>query len=145
MVNTPNHGYLTVSVTTASDAIPLPGVVITVSQTENGRDVTLAVLQTDRDGRTEKIMLPAPPQSNSLTPTPNGPAYSLYNIQAEKEGYYSSNSLNVPVFPDVTSIQPVRLIPLPAGYGKQGDGIRPQVAEGIGFGLSENESASEVR
>ncbi len=145
MDNNLNYGYLTVNVTTASDAIPISGATVTVSQLTDGKDTAFAILETDRDGRTDKIQLPAPPQANSLTPYPNGPQYSLYNLHVEKEGYYEANNLNVPIFAGITSIQPVKLIPVISGYRLEGDRIIPQVSEGQPYGLTENESDGEVK
>ncbi len=145
MDNDQNYGYLVVNASTASDAIPIVGAVVTVSQLTDGRDVPFVILQTDVDGRTDKIQLPTPPPGNSLTPNPTGPSYALYNIEITKDGYYSSNSLNVPVFAGVTSIQPIRLIPVISGYTLQGDRVIPNVTEGQSYELAENEYRGEVK
>ncbi len=144
MDNNLNYGFLTVNVTTASGALPIVDATVTVSQLTDGKDTPFAILQTDSDGRTDRILLPAPPQSNSLTPTPIGPGYSLYNIEVEKEGYYTSNYLNVPIFPGITSIQPVKLIPTVSGYTLKGDHIVPPVTEGEPFGLSETNDTGRI-
>ncbi len=144
MDNNMNFGFLVVNVSTASGALPISGATVTVSQISDGKDTPFVILQTDADGKTDRILLPAPPQSNSLTPTPTGPGYSIYNIEVEKEGYYISNNLNVPVFPGITSIQPVKLIPIVPGYALQGDRIVPPVIEVEPYGLNENEDRTEV-
>lgn len=110
-----NFGYLGVTVTTAIDAIPISGATVIVSRFTDGADEPVKILTTDKDGKVPIIVLPAPPKENSLTPNPLGPSYSVYNVRVDKDGYYTQNSLNVPVFSGVTSIQPMRLIPLVYG------------------------------
>ena len=134
MTNNGNFGYLGVTVTTAINAIPISGSTVTVSQISDGADKTVKILTTDLDGKTEIIILPTPPKENSLTPNPLGPSYAVYNVRVDKEGYYTQNSLNVPIFTGITSIQPIRLIPLVYG---QSQGIPD---ERIPYGLLANEN-----
>ena len=134
MTNNGNFGYLGVTVTTAINAIPISGSTVTVSQISDGADKTVKILTTDLDGKTEIIILPTPPKENSLTPNPLGPSYAVYNVRVDKEGYYTQNSLNVPIFTGITSIQPIRLIPLVYG---QSQGIPD---ERIPSGLLTNEN-----
>ncbi len=134
MTNNGNFGYLGVTVTTAINAIPISGSTVTVSQISDGADKTVKILTTDLDGKTEIIILPTPPKENSLTPNPLGPSYAVYNVRVDKEGYYTQNSLNVPIFTGITSIQPIRLIPLVYG---QSQGIPD---ERIPYGLLTNEN-----
>ncbi len=115
MTNNTNYGYLGVTVTTALDAIPIKGATVAVSRFEDGVDVPFKILTTNEDGKTDIVLLPTPPKENSLTPNPIGPSYSVYNVRVDKEGYYTQNSLNVPIFTGITSIQPMRLIPLVYG------------------------------
>lgn len=120
MTNNTNFGYLGVTVTTAIDAIPVESATVTVSRFENGTDVPIKILSTNSDGKTDIIILPTPPRENSLTPNPTGPSYSVYNVRVDKEGFYTQNSLNVPIFTGITSIQPMRLIPLVYGQFENG-------------------------
>ena len=72
----------------------------------------IKALLTDADGRTDEITLSAPSKNYSLAPNePRG--FSNYNIRVDYPGYYTAEQINVPVFPGITSIQQVPLIPLP--------------------------------
>ncbi len=115
MTDNGNFGYLGVTVTTALNAIPIAGATVTVFRFLNGIEEVVKILNTDNTGKTDIIILPTPPKENSLTPNPLGPSYSVYNVRVDKEGYYTQNSLNVPIFSGITSIQPMRLIPLVYG------------------------------
>lgn len=137
------YGYLTVNVTTAIAAIPLADATVTVSRVSEGVDTPIAVLKTDVDGKTEKLRLQTPPPSNSLTPTPSGPSYALYNINARKSGYYPSSSLNVPVFANVTSIQPMHLLPYIVGRESDYAPGDNWVTEGEKYNLSTPEIREE--
>ena len=79
-------GYLTVRVSTALGAIPLEGATVTVrehqSATESYRGAILVSTTTDRDGKTERIPLAAPPRSQSFQPS-RGLPYALYNVDVE--------------------------------------------------------------
>ena len=109
-------GYLIVRVTTARGAIPLEDAVVTVSnynsEFQSGRGDIIATFTTDRSGLTEKFALPAPPRALSMSPG-NGKSYKTYNIGVSKDGYYTQNYINAPVFEGITSIQNADMIPLP--------------------------------
>ena len=113
---TSNLGYMIVRVTTARGAIPIEGALVTVTNyvesTGLGRGDVISVHKTDRSGITEKISLPTPPRSLSMSPG-NGKGYTTYNVSVAKEGYYTQNYINAPVFEGITSIQSADLIPLP--------------------------------
>ena len=109
-------GYMIVRVSTARGAIPLEGATVTVSnyapEFEGGRGDVIAAHTTDRSGITPKIALKAPPRSLSMSPG-NGRSYQTYNVSVAKDGYYSQNYINAPIFDGITSIQTADIIPLP--------------------------------
>lgn len=110
-----DSGYLIVQVYTAGKGLPVSDAHVTVSSyTENGANVE-RIMTTDNNGKTEKIELSAPPRANSMSPEGTND-FSRYIIQTEKEGYYSVENLEVPIFGGQTTIQQVSLIPLPFGY-----------------------------
>lgn len=110
---TQNVGYLTVRTSAAFLAIPIADAVIAVrTVAEDGSTSIFAILKTNESGETQTIEIPAPPQSNSLSPGGKTP-YSLVNIEVNAEGYYSVAMQNVPIFPGITSTQNVNMIPLP--------------------------------
>ncbi|MBQ9773659.1 MAG: hypothetical protein IJW30_03250 [Clostridia bacterium] len=108
-------GSLIVHATTARGAIPLEGVQITIRNYEpefaaNRGDI-ITVLTTDRSGNTERISLPAPPKSDSLT-AGNPRPFSIYNLEAHLEGYRTQYYYALPIFDGITAVQPVDLVPL---------------------------------
>ena len=119
--NTPNEysqtGALIVSVYTASGAIPLEGAVVTIYGSNKLDSGVKTVFYTDRSGNTEKIFLPAPPVNESTAPG-NASPFAKYVVDVDKEGFSSRTFINVPVFANTTSIQPVNMIPLPEYSGE---------------------------
>lgn len=106
-------GSIIVRVTTASGAIPLEDALVTIREykTGSGGDI-VATLRTNSSGLTEKVSLPTPPRSASLSPG-NGKSYSSYIIQVDKDGYNTQQYINVPVFDGITAVQSADLVPLP--------------------------------
>ena len=110
-------GYLVVRVTTASEALPLEGAVVTVYGNQPDFSSVIARLQTGIDGLTPKIALSAPPRSLSESPESPRPPFATYNITVDKSGYSSLETYRVPIFDGITSVQPADMIPLPKnGY-----------------------------
>lgn len=110
-------GYLQVFVRTARGSLPVAEARVLI---EGGGDERRLV--TDRSGRTERIALPAPPASSSLSAGGISP-FSLYRVTVEKEGFYKQVTENVPVFAGVGSLQPITLIGL-SEYGS--DALTPE-------------------
>lgn len=106
------NGYIVVTVKTAGGALPVQNAVVTVK--DSGGSL-IAVFFTDRDGRTPKLKVLAPPKANSESPGAASPPFFNYNIDTDKEGYVSVRNVDVPVYPGITSIQSVELIPLSEG------------------------------
>lgn len=108
-----DFGYLRFAVGTASGTIPLNDAAVYVytdpSDGDEGR--LLYTLMTNEDGLTETVTLPTPPLSESFSPESPKP-YSTYNVFAAKQGFYPTEGRTVPLFPGITSIQPINLIPL---------------------------------
>lgn len=68
---------------------------------------------TDNDGNTVSIKLPAPPGELSQAPqTGKNPRlpYAVYSVYVEHPGFVRAVYTNVPVFPGIESIQPVRML-----------------------------------
>ncbi len=108
-------GYLVVRVSTALGAIPVAGAIVTVrddqSSEESAGGAVHRVLTTNRDGKTPRIPLDAPPRQNSMTQNAS-PPYATYHIDVEAVGYYSQTYNNVPIYDGITSIQPALLVPI---------------------------------
>lgn len=106
-------GKLIVQVYTADKALPIADATVLVTRDgENGEEL-VKVMQTDRSGKTPPLLLAAPPAENSLDPDGINRFYG-YNIRVDSSGYYTMENLNVPIFENLTAIQPFALIPLPA-------------------------------
>lgn len=112
-------GYLKVEVTTGDGAIPVENAAVVVTERINGMDSLISMMVTNRNGETDVIPLPAPPQSLSESANPSEKPCSEYNISVYKRGFFSVPQLTVPIFDTVKSIQPVALIPL-AEFEMQG-------------------------
>ena len=108
-----NYGYLTVNVTSADGAIPIPDATVAVRLIEGGVPRIIAVLITDESGQTPEIIIETPPVDLSLDPDAATPPYSLVDVETTAYGYYSMANISVPVFPGVRSVQNINMIPLP--------------------------------
>lgn len=126
---TGNFGFLRFSVGSALGTIPIEGATVYVYTDPSGESEgrLLYTLTTDEDGLTETVTLPTPPLSESFSPEAPKP-YSTYNVFASKQGFYPTEGRTVPLFPGITSIQPINLIPLsempgaPAPLGEDAKG-----------------------
>lgn len=107
-----SYGYLQIKVRTAGGAIPVSRAIVTVKdENEN----LLAVFFTDESGSTPILKVLAPPKENTSAPDSGGVPFFQYNIDTDKAGYRSVRNIGVPVYPGITSIQPVELIPISEG------------------------------
>lgn len=119
-----SYGFLSVSVRTAGGALPVSDAIITVKSDDGENSDVIAVMRSDAGGITESYRLPAPPKSYGLSPEAGIP-YKYYNIDTDKEGYYSVRNIKVPIYAEVTAIQPVDMIPIALylGSGSQPDDL----------------------
>ena len=118
--NDQHYGRLVVRASAASGAVPVPNATVIVRSAENGIPVrVLGVLTTDESGITFPLAIATPPLSESLVPGGKHP-FSEISAEITADGYYTSVNINIPIYPGITSIQPVNLIPLPDSQnGKQ--------------------------
>ena len=103
-------GYLKARVFTALGAIPIAGVSVKISSSDDISSSVAHDLITDENGETPILSLPAPPRSLSDSPGNQAP-YALYRIEAYAEGYAPYLALSVPVFSEILSVQPISLVP----------------------------------
>ena len=110
-----NFGIFTVRAYTAGGGLPVEGAIVRIFGAEEiNRNISHSLL-TDKDGSTREIQLPAPTRNKSLSPDPTGPAYSLYNVEVDKEGFYSKKIFGSSVFAGVKSLLLVNMIPVSDG------------------------------
>ena len=100
-------GFLIINARTASGALPVPLAVISIYKEGS----LIAIEETNQSGITSAVAIDAPRRELSLTPSAGVP-YSLVSIKSEREGYYSVDFENVPIYPGITSIQPINMIPI---------------------------------
>ncbi|MBO7196881.1 MAG: carboxypeptidase regulatory-like domain-containing protein [Clostridia bacterium] len=106
-----SYGTLRVRAYTAGGALPVEGAVVRVlGAGEDNRLVSFSSL-TDRDGLSDRFMLPAPPVEYSLTPSPAELPYSVYDIEISKRGYLTKRIRGLTVFSGINSIQLIDMIP----------------------------------
>ncbi|MBQ9162703.1 MAG: hypothetical protein IJX74_05445 [Clostridia bacterium] len=127
--NSQGIGKLIFRVSTARGAIPLQNAEVRVSyHTDEAGDMrgqVIAVMLTDRDGKTPPLELPAPARSASMSPSTNGVLpFSLYDAEISLGGFYRQEYTRIPIFDGITSIQPASLIPLPENG--QTDNLTPE-------------------
>lgn len=108
-------GYLVVRVSTALGAIPLENATVNIRGNTEESSGAVYSMQSDRDGLTEKVSLPAPPRTLSEHPGEEVP-FSSWNIDVFKEGYVPVSFQNVPVYSSVVSVQPAVLVPISENF-----------------------------
>ena len=103
-----NVGYLTVEVMTAADNVPVENATVVVMKTlvDNYKNDVIAMLFTDAYGETAALELPA-----------NDPTKSIYSISVFADGYVPVRRIDVPIYADVKSIQPISLVAIDDSKG----------------------------
>ena len=97
------------TVRSANGALPVEGALVTITS----EGAVIGVSTSDESGNTDTLEIPTPPKSASLSPGYVGLPYSTVFIEVDKDGFYSGQYIEVPIFPDVLTVQPVNLLPLP--------------------------------
>jgi hypothetical protein len=124
----PSTGFLKVQTLTSRAELPVAGAVVSVSAARagGGREL-LNVQRTDESGMTELISVPTPELSNSLSPElPRG--WTDVQIAASHPDFDGVVSRDVQIFPSVTTIQTLRLVPrggMPTDLGETEDYTTP--------------------
>ncbi len=104
--NMPDTGSLRVDVTD-QDGIPIDGATAEISITGEP-ETTLESIQTDSNGQTESVELPAPPFEYTENPGVTQP-YSEYSIIVHAPGFAPVSINGIDIFSSRRSIQDVRL------------------------------------
>ena len=106
-----SHGYLRIRAFTASEAIPVPNVIIRVYGNEEQNGGIDYSVKTERSGLSEIIELPAPDVIYSLAPNSAEQSFATYNVEISAEGFYPKLLSDVNVFSGILSLLPVELVP----------------------------------
>lgn len=107
-----SEGRVVVRVNAAEEAIPVEDATIVVTRRVNGgRTELLGLRTTDENGQITPVVVETPDKALSETAT-GEISWSTVDVTAEHPGYGRVIVENVQVFPGVTSIQEIALIPL---------------------------------
>lgn len=109
-------GTLSIEVTSATRAVPIENAYVIVSENSNDGQKLLYTLQTDRNGQTRSVELATYPKELSNNPEFFGKPYKTYNVTVRKDGFFAVEDLQVPIFAERHSIQPINMIPIPENY-----------------------------
>ncbi len=120
-----SKGGFEVNVTTLLYLYPLEKALVTVFTGPYDDMTVVDTGYTDESGKTERFILDTPAKSSSQSSYASGNAYSSYNLLVQADGYADSVSMDVRVFPGVTSVQKVDMVPLSA----TGDNEEPRMTE----------------
>lgn len=123
-VDNSDTGRLQINVTSTLGLIPIENATVTISYT-GVPDVAIERLTTNSSGKTETIDLPAPPFEYSQQPEEPRP-YSEYNVMVEAPGYEPVMVSGTEILPEVTAVQPIRMIPLAEERGIEEDIVIPE-------------------
>ncbi len=107
-------GFLRVQSFAGQQTIPVQGAQVVVTHTFREGTRRFALGETDESGVLDSIALPAPPAAYSERPSENRP-FALYDIRVTHPDYREEVFRDVPVFPGIKSIQPVRFLADRAG------------------------------
>ena len=114
-------GNIIVEVTTGRGAIPLPEIDVIIDRLDlddpKGRQELIAVLETDRSGRTKPVAVKTVSRELSLVPG-NSEPFSTFYVTASEKGFEPVKNRPVDVFANEVSILKIDLIPKPENlYG----------------------------
>lgn len=114
-------GNIIVEVTTGRGAIPLPEIDVIIDRLDlddpDGRQELIAVLETDRSGRTKPVAVKTVSRELSLVPG-NSEPFSTFYVTASEKGFEPVKNRPVDVFANEVSILKIDLIPKPENlYG----------------------------
>lgn len=111
MNQTSATGYIRVRVTNGGGNFPVEGATVYIVDYNDDAGALLYTLRTNSGGQTRTASVPTVPIAESLAPGAEKP-YSMYNIRVVMKGYYTAESVGVPVFEGIVSLQNFNLQPL---------------------------------
>ena len=109
------QGFLQVDVVSDANNFPITDANVSIAKSEDPQDI-LEELKTNSSGQTENVALEAPPLEMSLRPIEERP-YAEYTIRITAPGYEPLVITGSEILAEATSIQPVRMTPLPEAQG----------------------------
>lgn len=130
-------GYLTMQARTAHDALPLPGVRVSVFDDEQNR---IYELVTDESGETRRVALETMDKSYSQNENFTGTPYITYNVLAQAEGFEPVSVADIPIFDGESAHLPLVLVPM---QGRERGQTQTQVTVGAPAVTMEGEREPE--
>ena len=118
-------GYIQVNAYSSYARLPLKDVAVSITAPDG---TALALALTDRSGRIEPVALPVPDPAASQSPNTGQPGFATVNLQARLQGYEQIGVTGLQVFPGITTVQDLEMIPLselPSQWGKAERFITP--------------------
>ena len=111
LAENPDTGTLRIETFASDRAFAVPSARVMVFLPLDSGNVTLYDGITDISGSSERIILPAPSRSLSMSPG-NGKAlpFSIYTVYIEHPSFVRALFNNVPVFSGIESVQPVQML-----------------------------------
>lgn len=106
------NGSIQVRVFTSRAQLPLKGATVSITIDGDNSVVLGGVRVTNREGLIDKVVVETPPSVNSTEPFQDK-GFAIFNIRVEHENYYTILVRDAQVFPNITTIQNVEMIPLP--------------------------------
>lgn len=102
-------GYLTIQARTAHDAVPLSGVMISITDSQGN---TIYQLTTDENGEAQEVPLETLDKSFSQNAYFTGTPFLSYNVRAQAAGFNSLFVSDIPIFEGENAILPLALVPM---------------------------------
>ena len=119
----PQSGVLKTRVFTSRGQLPVEDAAVSIVQRgRDGKQHLLNIQTSDQSGNTLPTVIETPAPQDSQSPGHRDP-FALCDIWAECPGYQLLLVKNVQIFPDVTSIQDLPLIPLAEAGGRPADRV----------------------
>lgn len=104
------NGYLVAKAYMSYAQIPLEDVAVVVTSQDG---TAIAMRLTGRSGLTERIPIPTPEKAESLEPEEHGQKpFTNITVCAYKNKFEQIFARNVQIFPDVTTVQNLEMVPL---------------------------------
>ena len=111
------EGSLVVLVSTSTGGYPLENATVSVYSEEGPQKFMRKVMNTDRDGKTPGIKLPAPVLTESQLYECKIRPYAVYTVEVEYPRFYTNIHKDTQVFANIESIINSFMMPLPANIG----------------------------
>ncbi len=108
-------GTLLVRVFTANQISPLENATVLVSFKDETGEKLIKSAVTNQSGETPVFTLPTVSASDSQTPSET-PPYATYEVRVSADGFFTIDSINVPIFAGQPSTLPIEMLPLPENY-----------------------------